>query len=105
MPVDGSSAGIAVATAICSSITGKLVDNKMAMTGELSVRGDVRFVGGVGTKIEAARRARVKRVIVPERNWQSSFLKDRQLEIIPVKTLDEVLESTLLEKTKDSFTL
>lgn len=105
MPVDGSSAGIAVATAICSSITGKLVDNKMAMTGELSVRGDVRFVGGVGTKIEAARRAGVKRVIVPERNWQSSFLKDRQLEIIPVKTLDEVLESTLLEKTKDSFTL
>jgi Lon-like ATP-dependent protease len=100
IPVDGTSAGIGIATAIYSSITGKPVDNKVAMTGELSVRGDVRPVGGVVTKIEAARRAGAARVLIPEQNWQHIFDQEEELEIIPVKNLDQVLKLALMDTSE-----
>lgn len=91
IPVDGPSAGISMATAIYSSITGKTVDNELAMTGEISVYGKVKPVGGVIVKIEAARRAGIKKVIIPAENWLSIFNNIPDLKVIPVKDLDEVL--------------
>jgi len=95
VPVDGPSAGIAMVTAIYSSITGKPVDNKIAMTGEISIRGDVRPVGGVAAKIDAAIQAGVERVIIPYDNWQECFEKS-SIKIIPVKRVEEVIDLALI---------
>ena len=62
-----------MATVIYSAITGLPVDNKLAMTGEVSIRGQVKPIGGVVAKVEAARQAGATRVIIPEDNWQASF--------------------------------
>ena len=67
-PVDGPSAGLAIAISVLSAITGKPVINDIAMTGEISISGAVRAVGGVKAKIEAARRAGAKLVLVPADN-------------------------------------
>lgn len=91
VPVDGPSAGISMAIALYSSITGLPVDNLLAMTGELSVQGKVRPVGGVLSKIEAARRAGLKRVIIPADNWLNMLEGLSDIEIIPVHDLDEVM--------------
>ncbi len=71
--IDGPSAGVAMAVALYSAISGKAIDNKIAMTGEVSIRGLVKKVGGVSAKIEAAKRAGVKKVLIPEENWQNSY--------------------------------
>ena len=73
IPVDGPSAGIAMVTAIYSAITNRKVSNTVAMTGEVSIRGLVKPVGGVAAKLEAARLAGVERVIIPKENWQTMF--------------------------------
>ncbi len=96
VPVDGPSAGISMATAIYSSITGKAIDNMLAMTGEISVYGKVKPVGGVIAKIEAARRSGIKKVIIPAENWLSIFDNFPDLQVIPVKDLDEVLSWAFL---------
>lgn len=96
IPIDGPSAGVAIATAAYSAITSALVDNKVAMTGEVSIRGTVRAVGGILPKIEAARQAGVKRVLIPTENWQELFHRYRDIEIIPVNTLEEVLQLALI---------
>ncbi len=67
-PVDGPSAGLAIAVSVLSAITGRAVNNDIAMTGEISVNGSVRAVGGVKAKIEAARRAGAKLVLIPADN-------------------------------------
>lgn len=96
LPVDGPSAGVAVAAAVCSAVLGVPVDNKLAMTGEVSIRGAVKPVGGVVPKIEAARQAGAERVLIPRENWQEIFREYRDIEVIPVDTLAEVLERALL---------
>ena len=98
IPVDGPSAGISMATAIYSSITGKIVDNLLAMTGEISVYGKVKPVGGVIAKIEAARRAGVQKVIIPAENWLNIFDDFPDLKVIPVRDLDEVFIWAFLEQ-------
>ena len=98
IPVDGPSAGISMATAIYSSITGKAVDNLLAMTGEISVYGKVKPVGGVIAKIEAARRAGVQKVIIPAENWLSIFDDFPDLKVIPVQELEEVFSWAFLEQ-------
>ncbi|HBK53722.1 ATP-dependent protease LonB [Syntrophomonas wolfei] len=98
IPVDGPSAGISMATAIYSSITGKVVDNLLAMTGEISVYGKVKPVGGVIAKIEAARRAGVQKVIIPAENWLNIFDDFPDLKVIPVRDLDEVFTWAFLEQ-------
>ena len=105
IPVDGPSAGISMATAVYSSITDQPVDNLLAMTGELSVQGLVRPVGGILSKIDAARRAGIKRVIIPADNWMATLESIDDMEIIPVRNLDEVLSRALVGEVKKKTAL
>lgn len=97
IPVDGPSAGISMATAVYSAIKNKKVDNLLAMTGELSVHGKVKPVGGVLSKIEAARRSGIKRVIIPRYNHLKIFNSYSDIEIIVVEDLNEVLKLALID--------
>ena len=99
-PVDGPSAGIAVVTAIYSAITGRRVNNVVAMTGEVSIRGLVKPVGEVVPKLEAARLAGVKRAIIPKENWQASFASMGEMAVHGVERLEEVLTLALLDDEK-----
>jgi len=101
VPVDGPSAGVAVATAIYSALTGVAVDNKVAMTGELSIRGHVKPVGGIVAKIEAARWAGAQRILIPQENWQEMMREERVAHIVPVSNLGEVLRMSLLTDLVD----
>lgn len=96
-PVDGPSAGISIATAIYSAIHNIPIDNKVAMTGEVSIRGKVMPIGGVVAKVEAAMQAGVERVIIPKDNWQHIF-NDFAIKVIPVDNINEVIELALSSK-------
>ena len=96
VPTDGPSAGVSIATAVYSAIMGVPVDNKLAMTGELSIRGLVKPVGGIIAKVEAARQAGATRVIVPAENNQDIFHDMEGIEVIPVERLEEVIDRALL---------
>ncbi len=97
VPKDGPSAGITIVTALYSLFTGKKVDPKFAMTGEVSLRGNIMPIGGLPEKLMAAVRAGVKTVFIPEKNVQD--LEDvadevkAELEIIPVKKITDVLSA------------
>jgi len=101
-PKDGPSAGIAMVTSIVSSITGIPVDKNVAMTGEVTLRGHVLPIGGLKEKLLAAHRARIPKVLIPEDNKKDlveipkEILND--LEIITVKTVDEVLKVALIKE-------
>ena len=99
IPVDGPSAGVTVATAIYSAISERPVDNQVAMTGEVSIRGEVRPVGGIVAKVEAARQAGVKRVYIPKDNWQGIFARLTDIKVIPIAFLEEVIQGSLVDKT------
>ncbi|MFA5536916.1 MAG: ATP-dependent protease LonB [Bacillota bacterium] len=99
IPVDGPSAGVTVATAIYSAISDRPVDNQVAMTGEVSIRGEVRPVGGIVAKVEAARQAGAKRVFIPKDNWQGVFAKLTDIKVVPVAYLEEVIQGSLVDKT------
>ncbi|MTV48674.1 ATP-dependent protease LonB [Heliobacillus mobilis] len=103
-PTDGPSAGIAIAIAITSAVKGVPIDNRLAMTGELSVRGQVKPVGGVVSKVEAARLAGAKRVLIPAENWLDRFAGFSDITVIPVRTIDQVFAETRLEKPITSDT-
>ncbi|HWP97173.1 MAG TPA: ATP-dependent protease LonB [Syntrophomonadaceae bacterium] len=102
IPVDGPSAGVSMATAIYSSITGQPVDNLLAMTGELSVHGAVKPVGGVISKVEAARKAGVKKVLIPAENWLKILESFPEIQVIRVKDIDEVLFHAMGNQTMES---
>ncbi len=97
-PVDGPSAGISIATAIYSCLTGDPVDSLVAMTGEISVRGQVRPIGGVQAKIEAAIDAGIKKIIIPQQNWQQCHKNNFDARIIPVSHLEEVFKEAIIRK-------
>lgn len=100
VPLDGPSAGIAIATAIISAIRRQEVDNYLALTGELSIRGEVKPVGGVAAKIEAAKQAGCKRVLIPLENWQERFAEfSSELQVIPVREFTQVLELAFLPES------
>jgi len=104
--VEGDSASIAVAAAIISALKKIPVKQDTAMTGSLSVRGEVLAVGGVTSKIEAAIEAGIKNVIIPRSNEKDISLpkqKMSQINIIPVKTISEVLEHALVWTGKESI--
>jgi len=80
VPVDGPSAGIAIAAAVYSAIKNLPISSEIAMTGEISIRGKVRPVGGVVAKIEAAKNAGIKKVLIAKENWQDLF-EDMDIEV------------------------
>ena len=101
-PKDGPSAGAAMTTAFVSALTGIPVHSHVAMTGEITLRGEVTAIGGLKEKLLAALRGGIKTVLIPEEN-----AKDLQeipenvkngLEIVPVKWIDDVLELALVKK-------
>jgi len=104
--VEGDSASISIATAVLSAIQGIPVDQTVAMTGSLSVRGDVLPVGGVTYKIEAAALAGIKTVIIPKSNMGDVLIEDEykdKIRIIPVSNIEEVLEYSLVGGEKESL--
>ncbi|MBN2367958.1 ATP-dependent protease LonB [Candidatus Woesearchaeota archaeon] len=104
--VEGDSASIAVATAIISALKKIPIKQDYAMTGSLSVRGEVLPVGGVTSKVEAAIEAGLKCVIVPKTNMKDIIIshdKLSKIEVIPVETIHEVLEKALDWKGKESI--
>ncbi len=98
IPIDGPSAGIAIATAVYSALMNIPVGGDIAMTGELSIRGKVKPVGGVAAKVEAAKLAGINRVLIPRENWQEMF-GDMGIEVIPVDDIGQVIELTFNNKT------
>jgi ATP-dependent Lon protease len=100
IPKDGPSAGITIATSIVSALVRKAVKRKVAMTGEITLRGRVLPIGGLKEKIIAAHRGKVKTIIIPKENEKD--LKDipsrilNALEIISVEHMDEVLKAALV---------
>jgi len=89
-PVDGPSAGVAMAVAIASAIAKEPVDNKLAMTGEISIHGRVKPVGGVIAKVEAAFQSGADTVLIPKENWQEIFAGLNGVKVVPVEHLAEV---------------
>jgi ATP-dependent Lon protease len=98
-PKDGPSAGIAMTTALVSVLTGIPVRADVAMTGEVTLRGEVLAIGGLKEKLLAALRGGIKRVLIPEENTRDlPEIPDNvknNLEIIPVRWIDRVLELAL----------
>ncbi|MDR7237429.1 ATP-dependent protease LonB [Neobacillus drentensis] len=96
VPIDGPSAGIAMATGIYSAIYKIPIDNTVAMTGEISIHGNVKPIGGVYPKVKAAKKAGVKTVIIPEENMQTILNEIEGINIVPVTHLHEVFEIALV---------
>lgn len=103
IPVDGPSAGIAIATAVYSAIINKAIDSKVAMTGEISLLGSVNPIGGVNAKILAAKKSGAKRVIIPEANWNESFYEYEGIDIIKVSHIKEVIDLCIEDDLKQSI--
>jgi len=104
VPKDGPSAGITMATAMMSAITGKKARADVAMTGEITLRGRVLPIGGLKEKLLAAKNAGIKTVIIPKENVSDveelSHEITRGLKIIPVSRMDEVLKTALSGRGK-----
>ncbi|MFP7299866.1 ATP-dependent protease LonB [Neobacillus niacini] len=96
VPIDGPSAGIAMATGIYSAIYKTPIDNKVAMTGEISIHGNVKPIGGVYPKVKAAQKAGATTVIIPEENMQSILNEIKGIRIVPVTHLSEVFDIALV---------
>ncbi|HUK38182.1 MAG TPA: ATP-dependent protease LonB [Methanomicrobiales archaeon] len=104
--VEGPSASIAVATAVISAIEKIPVNQNVAMTGSLSVKGDVLPIGGVTYKIEAAAKAGIRKVLIPLANVDDVLIEERyrgMVEIIPVKTIEDVLTHALVTGLKEGY--
>ena len=104
--VEGDSASVTVATAVISAVENIPVRQDVAMTGSLSVRGDVLPIGGVTYKIEAAAKAGIKRVIIPRSNLEDVLIEDRyrtMVEVVPVEHIEEVLQNALVPENRESF--
>lgn len=100
MPVDGPSAGVSMITAVYSAINNILVSNKVAMTGEISIHGLVKPIGGVNAKINAAKKAGAQTIIIPEENWQQRFKEDKSVNIVAVKNIKEVFKLALVHNNE-----
>ncbi|MBP2146355.1 Lon-like ATP-dependent protease [Methanofollis sp. W23] len=104
--VEGDSASVSVTTAVISAIEGIPVRQDVAMTGSLSVRGDVLPIGGVTYKIEAAAKAGIKTVIIPKSNLDDVLIEEKyreMVEVIPVDHIEEVLEVALVPQNRELF--
>lgn len=104
IPIDGPSAGIAIMSAVYSAVKNIPIDGTLAMTGEISIRGKVKPVGGVIAKVEAARQAGVKKVLIPKENWQELF-ETMEIDVIPVEDIHEVMDIVFGLKTTKEVTV
>lgn len=102
-PVDGPSAGLALMVALYSAILQLPIPPRTAFTGEISLLGEVCPVGGIPAKIEAAIKAGVKTVYLPDRNFTEVFAS-KKIKLIPVKTVDEVLNFVFSEQEVPLYT-
>lgn len=96
VPIDGPSAGTAIAVAVYSAIKKLPVDNRVAMTGEVSIRGAVKPVGGIVAKVAAAKQAGAKRVFVPRENYQAMFGDLDGVEVVSVDSLVDVIRGSFV---------
>ena len=97
--VEGDSASVSIATAVISAIEEIPIDQTVALTGSLNVRGDVMPIGGATAKIEAAAEAGMKKVLIPKSNMKDVMIEKKyedMIEIIPTETLSDVLENILI---------
>ena len=104
--VEGDSASISIATAVISALENVPVDQSVAMTGSLSVRGEVLPVGGVTPKIEAAVKAGIKKILIPRDNEGDVIIEEQykeKVKIIPVTTISDVLENSLIGRRRDGL--
>ncbi|WP_243291173.1 ATP-dependent protease LonB [Bacillus sp. FJAT-47783] len=102
IPIDGPSAGIAMATGIFSAIHKIPIDNTVTMTGEISIHGQVKPIGGIIPKIKAAKNAGAKTVIIPQENVQAIMKDIEGIQIIPVTHFQEVLDIALVNPPTES---
>ncbi|OGX68296.1 MAG: ATP-dependent protease LonB, partial [Paenibacillus sp. RIFOXYA1_FULL_44_5] len=105
MPIDGPSAGVAMAVSIVSAVYKMPIDNHIAMTGEISIHGKVKPVGGVIAKVEAAVQAGVNTILIPKENWQEIFNNLPGVNVIAVESIREVFEHVFADKVKDQAVL
>ncbi|MFH1100884.1 MAG: ATP-dependent protease LonB [Methanobacteriota archaeon] len=104
--IEGDSASISLITAVISAMENVSVRQDVAMTGSISIRGTVLPIGGVTAKIEAAAEAGIKTVLIPKANLNDVLLEDKyegKIEIIPVETLNDVLQHALIGEGKDKL--
>ena len=101
--VEGDSASVSIATAVISAVEEIPIDQTVALTGSLNVRGDVMPIGGATAKIEAAAEAGMKKVLIPKSNLKDVMIEkkyEEMIEIIPTETLSDVLENILISGSK-----
>ncbi|WP_028402962.1 ATP-dependent protease LonB [Ectobacillus panaciterrae] len=101
IPVDGPSAGIAIATGVYSAVHGIYVRNDIAMTGEVSIQGEIKPVGGVYAKVKAAKKAGAKTVLIPAENMQPILYSIKGIDIIPVRHLQDVFALAIAERNSE----
>jgi Lon-like ATP-dependent protease len=104
--VEGDSASVSIATAVISALSQIPIDQSVAMTGSLSVRGEVLPIGGVTYKIEAAALAGIQTVLIPKSNVGDVLIEEiykDKVKIVPVSNISEVLEYALVGKMKETF--
>ncbi len=105
--VEGDSASVSIATAVISAIEEIPIDQTVALTGSLNVRGDVMPIGGATAKIEAAAESGMKKVLIPKSNMKDVMIEKKyedMIEIIPTETLSDVLENILISgSSKDKL--
>ena len=101
--VEGDSASVSIATAVISAVEEIPIDQTVALTGSLNVRGDVMPIGGATAKIEAAAESGMKKVLIPKSNMKDVMIEKKyedMIEIIPTETLSDVLENILISGSK-----
>ncbi|QOR36389.1 ATP-dependent protease LonB [Clostridium sp. 'deep sea'] len=104
-PVDGPSAGITISSALYSAFTGIPIANNVVMTGEVSLRAQIKPIGGVIDKLRAAsRNNEVDIAIIPQENWQDAFCDYPGVKVIPVSSFSEVLPHILIDVERVKYT-
>jgi Lon-like ATP-dependent protease len=104
--VEGDSASVSVASAVISALEGIPLDQSVAMTGSLSIRGEILPIGGVTAKIEAAALSGIKKVLIPESNMRNVLVENHlaeKIEIVPVKNLRDIMENIAVGPKKDAL--
>lgn len=105
LPIDGPSAGVSMAIAMYSALTNNPVSNTIAMTGEVSIRGLIKPVGGIAAKVNAALKAGAKKALIPAENYQNIFNKIDGIEIVPIKTLEEAIDHSMTIREEERLKL